>query len=223
MPDRLDVLLEDWLPFETVGAESLRDQSAAQKPALNRLHVWWARRPLTISRAAIVASVLPPFGALPEQFNERFPTEASYHEWYLRLLGILGDPVAARKLIQADKAGTIKLTKNPFTHARAFTVNPTTEDLAVMRQILKATWGEEQLRVLDPFSGGGSIPFEGRRYGFDVVANELNPVACTVLRSTLDYPFRFGKSLRADIKKWGATWVLTAGERLASFFPKAKG
>jgi hypothetical protein len=28
----------------------MRDASAAQKPPLNRLHVWWARRPLTVSR-----------------------------------------------------------------------------------------------------------------------------------------------------------------------------
>jgi putative DNA methylase len=25
----------------------------------NRLHVWWARRPLTVSRAAVLASLLP--------------------------------------------------------------------------------------------------------------------------------------------------------------------
>ncbi|MEM1043500.1 MAG: DUF1156 domain-containing protein [Bacteroidota bacterium] len=223
MPDRPDVLLEDWLPFETVGAESLRDQSAALKPPLNRIHVWWARRPLTVSRATIVASVLPPYDGLPERFRDRFPTEEKYQAWFLRLLGILGDPVAARKLIQADKAGKIKLTKNPYTHDRAFTVNPAPEDLALMRQILKETWGEERLTVMDPFSGGGSIPFEARRYGFNVVANELNPVACTILEGTLDFPFRFGKKLRAEIKKWGAEWVARSEKRLAPYFPKAAG
>ena len=28
-------------------------------PAPNRLHVWWARRPLVASRAAVLASLLP--------------------------------------------------------------------------------------------------------------------------------------------------------------------
>jgi len=32
--------------------------------------------------------------------------------------------------------------------------------------------------LADPFSGGGSIPFEAARMGCDVVASDLNPVAC---------------------------------------------
>lgn len=56
---RVRPLIEQWFPAATIGAESLRDASAAQKPPNSRLHVWWARRPLTASRAAIVASLLP--------------------------------------------------------------------------------------------------------------------------------------------------------------------
>lgn len=52
-------LIEQWLPAAAVGAESLRDASAAKKPPNSRLHVWWARRPLTASRAAVLASLLP--------------------------------------------------------------------------------------------------------------------------------------------------------------------
>jgi adenine-specific DNA methylase len=59
--DRPRVLIEQWLPIAEIGAESLRDASAAKKPPLNRLHVWWARRPLTVSRAAILASLLPAY------------------------------------------------------------------------------------------------------------------------------------------------------------------
>ncbi|MDE0260534.1 MAG: DUF1156 domain-containing protein, partial [Gammaproteobacteria bacterium] len=59
MTNRPRMLIEDWLPIETIGCESMRDASAARKPPLNRLHVWWARRPLTASRAALLASVLP--------------------------------------------------------------------------------------------------------------------------------------------------------------------
>jgi len=56
---RTKTLIEEWFPIETIGCESMRDQSAARKPPLNRLHVWWARRPLTASRAVMLASVLP--------------------------------------------------------------------------------------------------------------------------------------------------------------------
>ena len=52
-------LIEHGFPCHQVGAETPREQSAAVHPPVNRLHVWWARRPLTLSRAAILASLLP--------------------------------------------------------------------------------------------------------------------------------------------------------------------
>src|SRR4051794_31600235 len=101
------LLIEQWLPIAPIGAECMRDQSAAQKPPLNRLHVWWARRPLTISRAAILASLLPAYPnggpdvlAWPDKFLKLFPTFDAYKKWFLKLIGILGDPVAGRKLLQ---------------------------------------------------------------------------------------------------------------------------
>ena len=50
--------------------------------------------------------------------------------------------------------------------------------------------------MLDPFAGGGSIPFESLRYGFTTIANDLNPVAATILKATLDYPAWFGPNWR---------------------------
>ena len=53
-------LIEDWLSIETVGCESMRERSASSAlPPLYFLHVWWVRRPLLVSRAALLASVLP--------------------------------------------------------------------------------------------------------------------------------------------------------------------
>lgn len=52
-------LIEQWLPAATIGAESMRERGASSAlPPINFLHVWWARRPLTASRAAILASLL---------------------------------------------------------------------------------------------------------------------------------------------------------------------
>ena len=54
------VLIESWLPIEAIGAESKRERGASSAlPPLYFLHVWWARRPLMTSRAAILAGVLP--------------------------------------------------------------------------------------------------------------------------------------------------------------------
>ena len=236
---RPNVLLESWLPFDAIGAESLRDASAAQKPPLNRLHVWWVRRPLTVSRAAVVASLLPSWEQLAgdRQFQSdghlqvAFPTASAYQAWFLRLMGIGGNPVATRKRLERARETGEDLGPNPYGAPRAFTVNPMPEDLALLEELLALAWGEGQpqglplreLVVLDPFAGGGSIPFEARRYGLGVVANELNPVASVVLKATLDYPARFGPDLAADVKKWGQEWARRVRERLSRFFPKAEG
>jgi putative DNA methylase len=57
--------------------------------------------------------------------------------------------------------------------------------------------------VLDPTSGGGSIPFEALRLGNRVIANELNPVAAVILHATLGFPARFGPDLLGHIEDWG--------------------
>jgi putative DNA methylase len=50
-------LIEYGFPCHQVGAETQRERDTGQAPPVNRLHVWWARRLLTSSRAAIVASL----------------------------------------------------------------------------------------------------------------------------------------------------------------------
>lgn len=78
-------LIETWLPIAQIGIESLRERTPMTPfPAPNRLHVWWARRPLVASRAAILASLLP-----ADADREKF----------MHVLGIHGDPVASRRRI----------------------------------------------------------------------------------------------------------------------------
>jgi adenine-specific DNA methylase len=50
-------LIETWLPIVELGIESVRERTLMTPfPAPNRLHVWWTRRPLVASRAAVLAS-----------------------------------------------------------------------------------------------------------------------------------------------------------------------
>ena len=95
MAEGKTLLIEKWLPFEAVGAESRRERGASSAlPPLYFLHVWWARRPLVASRAAVLASCLPAWAPdWPESLRAKFPSEEAYKEWFTRLLGILGDPV----------------------------------------------------------------------------------------------------------------------------------
>ena len=215
------VLIEDWLPIDKIGAESLRDASAAQKPPPSRLHVWWARRPLTTSRAAILASLLPAWSAdWPDNLRREFPDEKRYHEWFLWLLGIKGDPVAGRKLIQWAKERNVKLQSNPYGYSRAFTVTPAECDLQLMLDLLEHTWGTREITVADPMAGGGSIPLEALRFGFTTHANELNPVASVILQATLYFPARFGSALVDDLQKYGRILSRRVEERLDRFYPR---
>ena len=109
------VLIEQWLPIDQIGAECMRERGASSAlPPLYFLHVWWARRPLTVSRAAILSSLLPAYSTgdddgvcpWPTKFCKRFPSFDDYKAWFLRLIGIQGDPVAGRKLIEWARSGT---------------------------------------------------------------------------------------------------------------------
>ena len=59
-------------------------------------------------------------------------------------------------------------------------------------EILKANGGKPP-RVLDPFTGGGSIPLEALRLGCETYASDLNPVAVLIEKCTLEYPQKYGK------------------------------
>ena len=53
-------LIGRWWPIAEVGVESTRERTPMTPfPAPNRLHVWWARRPLAASWDDVLASLLP--------------------------------------------------------------------------------------------------------------------------------------------------------------------
>lgn len=245
------VLIEQWLPIDQIGAECMRERGASSAlPPLYFLHVWWARRPLTVSRAAILASLLPayPTGdddsvrAWPQKFLKRFPTFDAYKQWFLKLIGIQGNPATSRKIIDWAKTQGLKLTPAiiaklpkewkeglpndmgvsiPYGYPRAFTYNPNEEQLETLYDLLEWTWGTREITFCDPMSGGGTIPFEALRFGLRVRSNELNPVASVILKATLDYPARFGPSLAEDIRKYGKIWCDKVHDRLELFYPLA--
>ena len=215
-------LIEEWLPIKEIGIESRRENSTGQHPPPNRLHVWWARRPLTASRAAILGSLLPAWEGNGELLGKHFADEDEYRRWFLRLLGVLGDPVAAQEARDRARARNIRLAKNPFDYPRAFTSDIDEGDLKTMRDICQEFTGVAAPSIMDPMSGGGSIPFESLRLGLPTWANELNPVACTVLEATLDYPLRFGALLIQDILDWGNRIDESCRENLSDYFPARK-
>ena len=112
-------------------------------------------------------------------------------------------------------------------------------------EIIQANAGSVP-RVLDPFAGGGSYPFEALRLGCKTYAGDYNPVAVLIMKASIEYPQRFGRSVVAktnetaedgklfagllneqrttnplleSVRRWGA-WVLQeARKELGEFYP----
>lgn len=280
-------LIEAGFPCHQVGAETQREQSVGLQPPVNRLHVWWARRPLTPSRAAILASLLPA-GTDPEAFVRQLGIErvqALVHGVPWTLTGKLLErvephagqevlPIDAvvlraleaeqerradnRRLIERLREQSPDLQRDPILARWEAECAPLPEmpfnlgdALPLQRIAADPAWANERiefenaqkirtaedkyqypraytnpveyqptgLTVLDPTAGGGSIPFEALRLGHRVIANDLNPVATTILHATLDYPARYGRSLLDEVDRWGQRMLTEMRRQIADLFP----
>jgi putative DNA methylase len=204
MADHGRRLIEEWLPIAALGEESVRERrSMTALPPTYYLHVWWARRPLVASRAAILASILP---------------EDASRERFMRVLGIHGDPVSAKariseaaKNIDPSTGKREDLGQNPYGYDRAFKYLPDTDD----REWIAASVTHTPMTCLDPTAGGGSIPFEAVRLGLHAIGNDLNTVAWTVLKATVEAPALFGEAVHARYVQHAQRFQKLAGDRLA--------
>ena len=195
-------LIEEWLPVNELSVESLREKPFTAMPAPNYLHVWWARRPLVASRAAVAASLLD---------------AAADPETFIAMLGTNPAVVAINDRLNNAKAQDIRL-KDPYRdHRRAFYHNPTDREIQWLRDNL-ATDNPDPL-VLDITAGGGSIPFEAGRLGFRSHANDLNPVAALILRATCQWPQKYGRPLLELYDEISRRFQNRATELIADIYP----
>ena len=192
-------LIERWLPIAEIGEESTRERrSMTALPPIYYLHAWWARRPLVASRAAILASLLP---------------DGVDRQAFLHVLGIHGDPIAAREKIAAARRDGERFEGSAYGYGRAFGHSPDRQD----REWLGATFAS--VAILDPTAGGGSVPFEAARLGAMAVANDLNAVAALVLAATVDWPADHGSRLLDEFEGLSQRLVEAREARLEPYFP----
>lgn len=151
-------LIEVALPLEKINAESSREKSIRHGHP-STLHLWWARRPLAAARAVLWASLIDD----PSEHPEKFPTEAEQNAERKRLFSILELLVNWNNLNDERVLGLAK------------------------KEIEKSTLGNLP-EVLDPFSGGGTIPLEAQRLGLKAHAHDLNPVAVMINKASIEIP-----------------------------------
>ena len=194
-------LIEDWLPINEISIESIRERAAASAlPPLNWLHVWWARRPLATSRAAIAASLLSGPPASPEFYG---------------ILGTHPGIVDEQQSIDQAKIQGVRIEQG-FSKPRAFAHNLSETE----REWLKQNLVTENPVVLDITAGGGSIPFEAGRLGFRTIANEINPVAGLILRATCEWPQKYGWELQEHFQEVSGRFLDKVRELTSDLYPE---
>ncbi|MBE9221375.1 DUF1156 domain-containing protein [Cyanobacterium stanieri LEGE 03274] len=167
------------------------------------LHRWYSRKPLSFSRASVLASLLP-----ADITTEEF----------LYIMGIYSQEEiefwekSSKTEAEKDKLRNIK-------EIRLYKQPPTQKQIQRLQHHCQTTWGKDTPSILDAFAGGGSIPFEGVRYNLNVFASDLNPVAYITMKAGMEYPLKFGKDLQQDIDKWVNYVASEAKTRLKDFFP----
>lgn len=197
-------LIEEWLPIAELSEESVRERrSMTALPPTYYLHVWWARRPLVASRAAILASLLP-----ADADREKFK----------HMLGIHGDPVKTRQRIEIAKKTGANLGSNVYGYSRAFTYTPDHDEKQWFRSAVEEL-GLVDPVVLDPTAGGGSIPFESIRLGLSTLANDLNPVAALILKQTVEAPLQHGLSVKEAYDRITKEFLRRAEPKYQGIFP----
>lgn len=181
-PKRPSVFIEKMMPVQLLN-EQVNFEHGGNP--FKGLHRWYSRKPLSFSRASVLASLLPADITMQE---------------FEYLLGLV-------------PGKEVKLYKTP----------PNSVQIKKVQDYCEKVWGTRTPTVLDAFAGGGSIPFEAARYGLNVLASDLNPVAVVTMKAAMEYPLKFGPDLQQDIDKW-VKWVGDEAEkRLAEFFPSLPG
>ncbi|MEA5526719.1 DUF1156 domain-containing protein [Nodularia spumigena] len=182
MKNRPSVFIEKMMPVQVLN-EQVNFEHGGNP--FKGLHRWYSRKPLSFSRASVLASILPADITMAE---------------FEYLLGLV-----------------------PGKEVRLYKTPPNSVQIKKVHDYCEKLWGTRTPTVLDAFAGGGSIPFEAARYGLNVLASDLNPVAVVTMKAAMEYPLKFGPDLQQDIDKW-VKWVGDeAQKRLAEFFPSLPG
>ncbi|MEM2277726.1 MAG: DUF1156 domain-containing protein [Zestosphaera sp.] len=160
-----------------------------------------------------------------EQGFIRAPKLSNLHPWparrpctvarVLTLLSIL--PQNFSRDFVKEITGLDEIDEAPYRIL--YLVQPKRSEIA---EILKEYVGKSsnEITVLDPMAGGGSIPLESLRMGFHTIAAEYNPVAYLILKATLEYPAKFGMKLYHEVRAEAKSLIKYAVDELSKYYPE---
>ena len=220
-------LIEAALPLEAINQASAREKSIRHGHP-STLHLWWSRKPLATTRAAIFSSLVDD------------PDDPQANPAFVAACKSLppGDNVTA-------SGDTPRMRLFDFIERLVKWENTTDEDtMNTARRLIRIATNNNPPPLLDPFAGGGSIPLEAQRLGLEAHASDLNPVAVMINKAMIEIPPRFanqppvnpeqraqlGKEnwrgaagLAADVRYYGAWMREKAHEKIGHLYLKHKG
>lgn len=231
-------LIEVALPLEAINTASAREKSIRHGHP-STLHLWWARRPLATARAVLFTQLVddPDDASAPEAFRRACQT--------LTVLtpGKDGKRVPGRLGTFAAAEDTPRHRLFDFIAELVEWENTTNEKvLSTANDLIRLCTGDSPPPVLDPFSGGCTIPLEAQRLGLEAHGSDLNPVAVMIGKASIEIPPRFAgrppvhpterrvtggsyrgaQGLAEDVRSYGAWMKEEAERRIGHLYPKAK-
>src|SRR5271154_2509526 len=205
IPRECKRLAEVDFPIAEVSKHSAREKSIRHGHP-STLHLWWARRPLAACRAVLLGLLLP----VPCDKDCPADFKPTARELLAKRYGSVSKSDAELRELLLKFIGEFA----NWDHAANALY------LEIGRGLVKAAHPEETPVVVDPFSGGGSIPLEALRLGCEAFASDLNPIACLILKTLLEDIPRHGPNLAEEIRRVGAEIRSQAGKELADLYPK---
>ena len=211
IPKECKRLAEVDFPIAEVSKHASREKSIRHGHP-STLHLWWARRPLASSRAMLMALLLPDPGDpfCPPAFKSRARKALLDMRWRPRgwEAEVETDEGLRKVLLQfiADFANWDNVSNPDY--------------LETSRALVRTAHPEETPLVVDPFSGGGSIPLEALRLGCETFASDLNPVACLILKVMLEDIPRHGPGLADEFRRVSTEIKARVEEEVADLYPK---
>lgn len=192
-------LIEVELPLAEIGEASVREKGATHGHP-GTLHRYWARRPLAACRAIVYATFVDDPSAVPEEF----PTVEDQKRERERLIEILKRILKWGAVDERNAAARRALDDARKEIARSIARcrdETPPESPEQVTEYLRSY--SDQLVVLDPFAGGGSIPLEAARMGLRAAASDLNPLAVLLSKAMLEIPSRFAEGRTSVIQATG--------------------
>ena len=211
-------LIEVALPLDAINQASVREKSIRHGHP-STLHLWWARRPLAAARAVIFAQMVDdPSEYVDVLLSDTKKKRAAERDLKARLANRERHDAEAQGDANKSPEPTLKEVIADHERERLFDIikalvkweNTTNE--TVLQQARDEIWQSWRRTCAkhadhpradelfdrhrlpsfhDPFAGGGALPLEAQRLGFETIATDINPVAVLINKAMIEIPPRF--------------------------------